>query len=114
VRCVTLALAGCLLVGGCDGTSGSRSRSITEAGVGSAGRVLVVTGEGCSPDPLEVTVEESAEEVVVTAEPVAFQDGDCVSTAQVELDHPLLGRPVVDGATGRPVDTYQLPVIADR
>jgi hypothetical protein len=114
MRLVALSLAGVLLVGGCGGDAGARDRSITEAGIGAAGQVLVVTGEGCAPDPLAVTVEQTAAAVVVTAEPVAFDDGVCQSTAQVQLDKPLLGRPVVDGATDQPVDTYQLPVIADR
>ena len=115
MRVAPLALTGCLLVGGCGvGTGASRDRRITEAGVGAAGRVLVVTGEGCSSVPLSVTVEQTPEAVVITAEPVAFHAGDCLNTAQVQLDTPLLGRPVLDGATGRPVETYRLPAIAGR
>ena len=112
---LALVVAALLLAGGCpEGSGALRARSIRDAAVGAAGDVLVVTVEGCSLQPLAVSVEQTGEAVIVTARPVDVEDGDCVSAAQVELEVPLHGRRVVDGSTGRPVDTYRLPLIAAR
>lgn len=99
-----MAILGMLAVfaGAC--TEDSRTVSIYEPEYREQTRTLGVGVNSCHAD-LEAEVVETATEVRVTVTATGGSaDLDCSDTLDVQLDRPLDGRQVVDGASGQAVE----------
>lgn len=97
-----LALAG-LLVAGC-GDDGGQPVGVREATVQADGTTLDLGLTICSAEQIQVTTEETDDEVRVTVEATGVSDEDCAGSTQVELTRRLGRRTLIDTESGEEVE----------
>lgn len=95
-----LALA-VVVTAGC-GDDGARQVPVVDARLKADGKTLELGLPVCDAEQVQVTTEESTDQVRVTVEVTGGSD-DCASGTEVELARRLGDRPLIDTETGDPV-----------
>jgi len=81
-------------------SSGPEDLEIAQVLVSANGQHLEVLADDCTTEPItgQIVEQEDSVEITLRGEPVDDAD-DCAESIEFDLESPLNGRPIIDGAS---------------